>query len=274
LTYQPKTILELPDLTVTRDDLLLIAGPCSVESESQLFAAAREVREAGYRFLRGGAFKPRTNPYSFQGLQEEGIRLLAKARKKFGLKIVTEIVDVAHLDLYMDTVDILQVGARNMCNFQFLKQLAKVSKPILLKRGMASTVEEFLLAAEYLTSGGNNRVILCERGIRTFEKSTRSTLDLSAVPIVKKLSSLPIIVDPSHACGRSDIIIPMCLAALASGADGLIVEIHPNPQKALCDGLQSLNFNLFHDMVAEINNLKPFITRNSIPEKTDENIPG
>ncbi|MBN1356120.1 3-deoxy-7-phosphoheptulonate synthase [bacterium] len=254
-----KPILKLPDITVTREDLLLIAGPCSVESEEQLFAAAGEVRRAGYRFLRGGAFKPRTSPYSFQGLQEEGIRLLGMAKKEFGLKIVTEIVDIAHLDLYADTVDILQIGARNMSNFQFLKQLAKAGKPILLKRGIAATIEELLLAAEYLTSGGNPHVILCERGIRTFEKYTRSTLDLSAVPIVKKLSPLPIIVDPSHSCGRSDIIIPMALAALMAGADGLIVEIHPNPQKALCDGLQSLDFEQYREMVLKINRLRPYL---------------
>jgi 3-deoxy-7-phosphoheptulonate synthase len=252
-------IVEFPDLTVKRGDLLLIAGPCSVESEEQLFACARAAKDAGLNFMRGGAFKPRTSPYSFQGLQEEGLRLLAKVRQTFGLKTVTEIVDIAHMPLYEDSVDILQVGARNMSNFHFLKQLAKTDKPILLKRGFAATIEELLLAAEYLTSGGHTQVILCERGIRTFEHYTRGTLDLACVPIVKKLSKLPIIVDPSHACGRSDIIIPMALASLAAGADGLIVEIHPNPQKALCDGLQSLDLDKFKSMVDEINRLKPFL---------------
>ena len=254
-----KILLELPGLKIQDSDLILIAGPCSVESEEQLIACARKIKDAGFHFLRGGAFKPRTNPYSFQGLQEEGLRILGKARQEFGLKIVTEIIDINHLDLYENTVDVLQVGARNMSNFQLLKQLSRVEKPILLKRGYAATIEELLLAAEYLKSGGNHRVILCERGIRTFEKYTRSTLDLSSVPIVKKLSDLPIIVDPSHACGRSDIVIPMALAGLTAGADGLIVEIHPNPQKALCDGLQSLDFAKFDDLVYQIEKLKPFL---------------
>ncbi|MBN1552460.1 3-deoxy-7-phosphoheptulonate synthase [bacterium] len=257
--FLDQTILEIDELTVKRKDRILIAGPCSVESQGQVFACAREVAEAGYKFMRGGAFKPRTNPYSFQGLQEEGIRILAKAKKEFGLKIVTEIIDVDHFPLYRDTVDILQVGARNMSNFQLLKQLATFNKPVLLKRGYGATIEELLLAAEYLLSGGNSRVILCERGIRTFETMTRSTLDLSSVPLVKKMSSLPIIVDPSHACGRSDIVIPMALAGLAAGADGLIVEIHPNPPKALCDGLQSLDFSKFRTLVKEIQLLKPFL---------------
>ncbi len=256
---KPGVILDLPNLTVTRQDLLLIAGPCSVESRDQLFACAREVKEAGLHFLRGGAYKPRTSPYSFQGLGEDGLRLLGQVRSEFGLHTVTEIVDIAHLKSYEKNVDILQVGARNMSNFQLLKQLAGVDKPILLKRGFASTIEELLLAAEYLTSGGNQRVILCERGIRTFEKFTRSTLDLASVPLVKKLSSYPIIVDPSHSSGRSDIVIPLALAALAAGADGLLVEIHPNPQKALCDGLQSLDFETFHSMMTRIRRLKPFL---------------
>ncbi len=253
------TILSLPDLDVTSKDLLLIAGPCAVESREQLFKTAEIVAEAGFRFLRGGAFKPRTNPYSFQGLQEHGLELLGEVRNKFNLKTVTEIIDYTHIDLYKDTVDVLQVGARNMSNFQLLKKLAEVDKPILLKRGYAATIEEFLLAAEYLISGGNQRVILCERGIRTFETYTRSTLDLASVPIVKKLSKLPIIVDPSHSCGRSDIVIPISLASLVAGADGIIVEIHPNPPKALCDGLQSLDFQRFMELVSEINHLKPYL---------------
>jgi 3-deoxy-7-phosphoheptulonate synthase len=253
-------LIEIDGEIITQKDLILIAGPCSVESEDQLMACAKVVKEAGYKFLRGGAYKPRTNPYSFQGLQEEGLRLLQKVRNEFGLKIVSEIIDIEHVGLYEGCVDVLQIGARNMSNFQLLKRLAVTKKPILLKRGFAATIEEFLLAAEYLNSGGNNHIILCERGIRTFEHYTRSTLDLSCVPIVKKLSKLPIIVDPSHACGRSDIIIPMTLAALAAGADGIIVEIHPNPQKALCDGLQSLDFEKFKSMVKAIERLKPFLS--------------
>ena len=259
-------IISFPDLTVPFSDLMLIAGPCAIESREQLFKTAECVKEAGYNFFRGGAFKPRTNPYSFQGLQEYGLELMGEVREKFKLKTVTEIVDYIHIDLYQDTVDVLQIGARNMANFQLLKKLAKVDKPILLKRGYSATIEELLLAAEYLISGGNNRVILCERGIRTFEHYTRSTLDLSSVPIVKKLSKLPIIVDPSHACGRSDIIIPMTLAALSAGADGIIVEIHPNPQKALCDGLQSLDFTRFKEMVTEIERLRPFLHREQTHE--------
>lgn len=252
-------IVQFPDLTVRREDRLLIAGPCSVESRDQLFRVAETVREAGFRFLRGGAFKPRTNPYSFQGLQEEGLRILQAAAREFDLKIVTEIVDASHLPMFMDAVDVLQIGARNMANFHMLKQLAHAPKPILLKRGFAATIEELLLAAEYLVSGGNQQVILCERGIRTFETATRATLDLSSVPIVKKLSTLPIIVDPSHATGRSDIVIPMALAGLTAGADGLMVEVHPNPPKALCDGLQSLTLEGFKDLVEQIGRLRPYL---------------
>ncbi|HPQ39697.1 MAG TPA: 3-deoxy-7-phosphoheptulonate synthase [bacterium] len=253
-------IIQFPDLTVRREDRLLIAGPCSVESRDQVFAVAEVVKEAGFHFLRGGAFKPRTSPYSFQGLQEEGLRILKEAADAFELKIVTEIVDANHLPLFQDTVDVLQIGTRNMSNFQMLKQLAGSGKPVLLKRGFAAKVEEFLLAAEYLTSGGNEQVVLCERGIRTFETATRATLDLSAVPIVKKLSPLPIIVDPSHSTGRSDIVRPMALAALVAGADGLMIEVHPNPQKALSDGYQSLTIDSFREFVVEMKRLWPFLT--------------
>lgn len=253
-------IVKYDDLVVHRNDKLLIGGPCSVESKDQLFRVAEVVREEGFRFLRGGAFKPRTNPYSFQGMQEEGLILLKQAAEKFDLKIVTEIVDVSHLPLYLDTVDILQIGARNMSNFYMLKQLAGAPKPILLKRGFAARIEELLLAAEYLVSGGNEQVILCERGIRTFETATRATLDLASVPIVKKISPLPIIVDPSHATGRSDIVINMALAGLVAGADGIIVEVHPNPAKALCDGLQSLTLDDFRKLCREIKRLTPFLS--------------
>ncbi|MCD4655327.1 3-deoxy-7-phosphoheptulonate synthase [bacterium] len=255
-----KIIVKFDDLEIDTNERLLIAGPCSVESRDQLFRVAEIVKEAGFHFLRGGAYKPRTNPYSFQGLQEEGLKLLKLAAEEFDLKIVSEIVDSNHLPLYRDTVDMLQVGARNMANFQLLKQLADCGKPILLKRGFAAKVEEFLLAAEYLTSGGNDQVVLCERGIRTFETATRSTLDLSAVPIVKKLSTLPIIVDPSHSTGRSDIVQPMALAGLVAGADGFMVEVHHNPQKALCDGFQSLTIDAFKDLVKEMKKLWPYLS--------------
>lgn len=252
-------IVKFPDLEIRREDRLLIAGPCSVESRDQVFEVAEAVKEAGFSFLRGGAFKPRTSPYSFQGLQEEGLQILKAAAREFDLKIVSEIVDANHLEMFEDTVDILQIGTRNMSNFQMLKQLAGSGKPVLLKRGYAAKVEELLLAAEYLTSGGNEQVILCERGIRTFETATRATLDLSAVPIVKKLSPLPIIVDPSHSTGRSDIVRPMALAALVAGADGLMVEVHPNPQKALSDGFQSLTLESFKEFVVELKRLWPFL---------------
>ncbi len=259
-TQTREIIVEFPDIVVTKKDRLLIAGPCSVENRDQLFRIAEAVRKSGIRFLRGGAFKPRTNPYSFQGLQEEGLAILKEASEQFELKIVTEIVDASHIPLFEDTVDIFQIGARNMSNFHLLKQVARVSRPILLKRGFSATIEELLMAAEYLVSGGNTQVILCERGIRTFETATRATLDLSSVPIVKKISPLPIIVDPSHATGRSDIVASMALAGLVAGADGIMVEVHHNPPKALCDGLQSLTLESFQSLVNEIERLKPFLS--------------
>lgn len=254
-------IVSFNDLEITVNDRMMIAGPCSVESKDQLFTVAEAVKKAGFRFLRGGAYKPRTSPYSFQGMQEEGLKLLQQAAREFELKVVSEIVDVNHLPLYEETVDILQIGARNMANFQLLKQLAGSQKPVLLKRGYAAKVEEFLLAAEYLISGGNSQVILCERGIRTFEDATRSTLDLSSVPIIRKMSPLPVIVDPSHATGRSDIVAPMALAALVAGANGLMIEVHPNPQKALSDGFQSLTIEAFMDLTAQINQLTPYLEK-------------
>lgn len=263
-----RPIISLPDLVIEQHDLLLIAGPCSVESEEQLTACAELLVECGMQFMRGGAYKPRTNPYSFQGMQKKGLDLLGKIRQQFKLKIVTEIVDVDHLPEYEDTVDVLQIGARNMSNFQFLKRLAVMTtKPILLKRGYSATIEELVMAAEYLIAGGNKNVILCERGIRTFEPMTRSTLDIASVPIVKKLSPLPIIIDPSHACGRSDIVIPLALGGLAAGADGLMVEIHPNPQKALCDGLQSLDFDKFRELIRSIDRIRPFLEFERRPEQ-------
>ncbi|MEI7884222.1 MAG: 3-deoxy-7-phosphoheptulonate synthase [Clostridia bacterium] len=216
-----------------------MAGPCSIESEDQLTTIAKEIKKSGATFLRGGAFKPRSSPYAFQGLHGEGMRLLSIAKKETGLPIVTEIMNINHLDLF-DDVDLIQVGARNMQNFELLKALGECNKPILLKRGLANTIEEWLMSAEYIMAGGNSNVILCERGIRTFETMTRNTLDLAAVPIIKRLSHLPIIVDPSHATGITWLIEPLAKASIAAGADGLMIEVHNNPAEALCDGAQSL----------------------------------
>ncbi len=220
--------------------IALIAGPCSVESEEQIIEISERVKKTGAGFLRGGAFKPRTSPYAFQGLELEGLELLKKAREKTGLPIVTEIMSTRMLEVFDRDVDIIQVGARNMQNFDLLKELGKLKKPILLKRGLSSTIEEWLMSAEYIMAGGNEEVILCERGIRTFETYTRNTLDLSAIPAVKKLSHLPIIIDPSHATGKSWMVEPLSRAAIATGADGLIIEVHNDPKNAVCDGPQSI----------------------------------
>ena len=244
------TVIELPGGQKIGDvSLPIIAGPCSVETEAQICEVAERVQAAGAQFLRGGAFKPRTSPYAFQGLKAEGLELLREARKKTGLPIVTEIMSASHLPLFED-VDIIQVGARNMQNFELLKELGKIDKPILLKRGLSSTIEELLMSAEYIMAGGNERVILCERGIRTYETYTRNTLDISAVPILKRLSHLPVIVDPSHASGIAWLVEPLAMAAVAAGADGLIIEVHNNPAKALSDGAQSLTPDQF-DRVAK-----------------------
>ncbi len=229
----------------------VIAGPCSIESEDQILEVARAVKAAGATMLRGGAFKPRTSPYDFQGLRADGIELLLEAKKETGLPIVTEIMNAAHLPLFED-VDVIQVGARNMQNFELLKELGKTQKPILLKRGLANTLKEFLMSAEYIMAGGNENVILCERGVRTFETYTRNTLDLSAVPMLQELTHLPIIVDPSHATGLSRLVKPMALGAAAVGADGLMIEVHNNPQKALCDGPQSLTPSQFDDVMKAV----------------------
>ena len=234
----------------------VIAGPCSVESEEQIAEVARDVKEAGAAFLRGGAFKPRTSPYAFQGLRATGLELLRHAREKTGLPIVTEIMSPAHLVLFED-VDIIQVGARNMQNFELLKELGKCDKPILLKRGLANTIEELLMSAEYIMAAGNNKVILCERGIRTFETMTRNTLDISAVPLLKSLSHLPVVVDPSHASGISALVEPLALAAVAAGADGLIIEVHNDPPRALSDGAQSLTPEQFRHLSARLEEIAP-----------------
>jgi 3-deoxy-7-phosphoheptulonate synthase len=223
----------------------MIAGPCSVETEEQIVEVAMAVKASGADILRGGAFKPRTSPYAFQGMKDEGIRLLLKAKEATGLPIVTEIMNINTLDLFED-VDIIQVGARNMQNFDLLKELGKTQKPILLKRGLANTLQELLMSAEYIMSEGNENIILCERGIRTFETTTRNTLDLSAVPVLHELSHLPVVIDPSHATGKSKLVPPMAVAAAAAGADGIMVEVHNNPSAALCDGAQSLTPAQFH----------------------------
>lgn len=247
------TVITLSNGTKIGDgSLCVMAGPCSVECEEQITYVAQRVKESGATVLRGGAFKPRTSPYSFQGLKAEGLELMRKAREATGLPIVTEIMSISHLDLFAD-VDIIQVGARNMQNFELLKELGKINKPILLKRGLANTIEEWLMSAEYIMAGGNNQVILCERGIRTYETATRNTLDLSAVPIVKKLSHLPVIVDPSHATGKSWLVEPMALAAVAAGADGLMIEVHNDPAHALSDGAQSLTPERFDIVMHRVN---------------------
>lgn len=247
------TVITLPGGQKIGDgSLSLIAGPCSVESERQIVEIAKSVKDSGAQFLRGGAFKPRTSPYAFQGLKAEGLELLREARKVTGLPIVTEIMRVSHISLFED-VDIIQVGARNMQNFELLKELGRLDKPILLKRGLSSTIEELLMSAEYIMAGGNEKVILCERGIRTYETYTRNTLDISAVPILKKLSHLPVIVDPSHASGISWLVEPLALAAVAAGADGLIIEVHNDPQHALSDGAQSLTPEQFDQVAKHVN---------------------
>ncbi len=238
------TVIEVGNTKIGGGNLTLIAGPCSVENEEQIIAVAQAVKASGATILRGGAFKPRTSPYSFQGLHGEGIRLLKLARQVTGLPIVTELMDASHLPLFED-VDIIQVGARNMQNFELLKILGTIDKPILLKRGLANTYEELLMSAEYIMAGGNHKVILCERGIRTFETYTRNTLDISAIPVLKKLSHLPVIIDPSHSAGKWELVDPLSCAAVAAGADGLIIEVHNDPAHALCDGPQSLKPSVF-----------------------------
>lgn len=252
------TIVDINGHKFGGDNFQYIAGPCSVESEEQIINIAVAVKEAGANLLRGGAFKPRTSPYAFQGLRAEGIELLLKAKAATGMPIVTEIMSINHLDLFAD-VDVIQVGARNMQNFELLKELGKCSKPILLKRGLANTIEEWLMSAEYIMSEGNGNIILCERGIRTFEPYTRNTLDLSAIPLVKELTHLPIIVDPSHASGISRLVAPLSLASIGAGADGLIIEVHNNPPCALCDGAQSLRPEQFKAIVEKSNVILPLV---------------
>ena len=253
------------DIKIGGGNFQMIAGPCSVESSEQVCAIDQAVKKSGATLLRGGAFKPRTSPYAFQGLRGEGIKLLLEAKKLTGMPIVTEIMDLSQLPLF-DEVDVIQVGARNMQNFELLKELGKTNKPILLKRGLSSTLQELLMSAEYIMAGGNENVILCERGIRTFETYTRNTLDISAVPSLKTLSHLPVIIDPSHATGISKLVKPMALAAAAAGADGLIIEVHNDPAHALCDGAQSLTPEAFDDVAKDVRSILPFAYKLN-PEK-------
>lgn len=244
------TIIEVGDIHFGEGNFHVISGPCSIESEAQIIAVAEAVKASGSTILRGGAFKPRTSPYAFQGMAADGIELLMEAKEVTGLPIVSEIMNIALLDLFAD-VDILQVGARNMQNFDLLKALGRSKKPILLKRGLANTIEELLMSAEYIMAGGNSNIILCERGIRTFETATRNTMDISAIPVLKKLTHLPVIVDPSHGCGQAELVEPMSMAALAAGADGLIIEVHNDPENALCDGPQSLTPEQFNNLMKD-----------------------
>ena len=261
------TVVNIEDVRIGGDEVIVMAGPCSVETEEQIFNAAAAVRRAGAKILRGGAFKPRSSPYSFQGLGEDGLKLLRSAANKEGLKTVSEVMDVSQIDVVGRYSDIYQVGARNMQNFTLLRELGKVRKPVLLKRGIAATIEEWLLSAEYLLAGGNTEVILCERGIRTYESYTRNTLDISAIPVIKKLSHLPIIVDPSHGTGRRDKVAPMARAAVAAGADGLQIEVHCDPDRALSDGAQSMYPAQFDRLMAELRIIAPAIGRSICVEQ-------
>lgn len=261
-SFHPEdSVIDVSGVKIGGRKLAVIAGPCSVENEKQIVGVAKSVKLAGATLLRGGAFKPRTSPYSFQGLKEEGLDLLKIARKETGLPIVTEIMSARMLERFVEDVDLIQVGARNMQNFELLKELGRTNVPVLLKRGLSATIEEWLMAAEYIMAGGNDNVILCERGIRTFETYTRNTLDLSAIPAVKKLSHLPVIVDPSHAAGLWWMVEPMAKAAVAAGADGLIIEVHNDPEHALCDGAQSLKPERFARLMGELSGIAKIVDR-------------
>ncbi len=258
--HEDDSVVDCGGVKIGGGNFQIIAGPCSVESREQIISVARSVKEGGAGMLRGGAFKPRTSPYAFQGLHEKGLELLAEAKQATGLPIVTEIMEANHLPLFED-VDVIQVGARNMQNFELLKELGQTRKTILLKRGMANTLEELLMSAEYIMAGGNENVILCERGIRTFETYTRNTLDLSAVPVLRKMSHLPVVVDPSHGTGHAYLVPSMAMAATVAGADGLIIEVHNDPPHALCDGKQSLTPEQFGDLAKRIRDVLPYQVR-------------
>ena len=269
---ETNSIVQAGDLLVGGRELVIMAGPCAVESEEQLLTIARHVKAAGARVLRGGAFKPRTSPYSFQGLELEGLKMLAQARSETGLKIVTEVLNPQDVELVSSYADILQVGARNMQNFSLLRELGRNGKPVLLKRGLAATVEEWLMAAEYILAEGNDQVILCERGIRTFETATRGTLDVSAIAMVKQLSHLPVIADPCHSGGHWNLVLPLAMAAVAAGADGLLVEVHHSPREALCDGPQSLTPANFRRLVEGVGRVAAAVERSLQPVQEAEEV--
>jgi 3-deoxy-7-phosphoheptulonate synthase len=262
------TIVKVNGVEVGGSEIVIIAGPCAVESQEQLFETARSVRTAGANILRGGAFKPRSSPYSFQGMGEEGLKLLYQISKETGMPVVTEVMDTRQVEMVAQYADILQIGSRNMQNYPLLKEAGICRKPVLLKRGMMATIEEYLMAAEYILSHGNEQVILCERGIRTFETSTRNTLDLSAVPVLKRLTHLPVIVDPSHGTGVRWLVPSMAKAAVAVGADGLIMEVHNNPEGALCDGYQSLSLDEFDTLMCDLKKIAMAVGREILAPKT------
>src|SRR6187402_96766 len=262
-TFRPEdTIVTIDDVRIGGDEVIVMAGPCSAETEEQCHASAAAVKRAGAKILRGGAFKPRSSPYSFQGHGEKGLQMLRRAGDAHNLKVISEVMDISQIELIGKYCDIYQVGARNMQNYTLLRELGHVRKPVLLKRGISATIEEWLLSAEYILSGGNNDVILCERGIRTFETATRNTMDVSAVPVLKKLTHLPVFADPSHGVGKREFVPAMALASVAAGADGLLMEMHPNPDKAMSDGAQSLFPQQLTDLVHQLEKLAPIVGRN------------
>lgn len=265
--HPENSVFPIDGFTVGGNDIVIIAGPCSVESRSQILETAQAVREAGANALRGGVFKPRTSPYSFQGLGEEGLEYLAEAREQTGMPVVVEIMSQTQLDVMLKYVDVFQVGARNMQNFNLLRALGETRKTVLLKRGLSATIEELLMSAEYLLAGGNKQVILCERGIRTFETATRNTTDINAIPVLKKLTHLPVILDPSHSTGHADYVAAIARAAVAAGADGLIVEVHPDPAHAVSDGKQSLKPEAFADMIRQVKAIAEIMDRRIAPIK-------
>ena len=263
--HPDESVIKIGDVSIGGNEMVVMAGPCAVEDRQQILDTARIAKASGARILRGGAFKPRSSPYSFRGLGEEGLRLLSEARDETGLPIITEVMNSNDVELVERHADILQIGARNVQNFNLLDVVGQIRKPVLLKRGFSTSYEEWLLSAEYIIAGGNHQVILCERGIRTFETYTRNTLDLEAIPVIKKLSHLPIVVDPSHATGRWDLVTPMALAAVAAGAHGLLIEVHPNPDKALSDGPQSLNFDNFQRLMEGVRGIAGAVGRTVAP---------
>ncbi len=260
--FKPEdTIIDVKGEKFGGGNIGLIAGPCTIESEEQIEAAASKLASYGVKIIRGGAFKPRTSPYSFQGLGEEGLKIIRKVADKYNLAVTSEVMEISQIPMFLKYVDILQVGARNMQNFNLLKELSHINKPVMIKRGLSATIEEWLMAAEYILSGGNMEVILCERGIRTFERATRNTLDLCSIPVVKKVSHLPIIIDPSHGTGLRDKVVPMSLASVAAGCDGLMIEVHDNPDCALCDGAQSLYPEQYKDLMEKLAKIAPVVDK-------------